>query len=154
MTAHRRFSLYRPPLVRALGGARTGFVAACGMILFGVVTVLLGALVSWLRGGVVASGFAMEDLPWLGLYVTGGAASGAVAGLLLPLARTRPGAVLAGIAALQPMLYFIVRIVDHVEPGPQDAAAAAGAWILVSLLLGPIIGLRWIRSYHDGPELP
>jgi len=151
MTAHRGLSLHRPAHVRALGGAQIGLAAACGMILFGAVTLLFGALVSWLTGRPGPAGFSTEDLPWLGLYVAGGAVSGAVAGLLLPLARSGAGAVLAGIAALQPMLYVVVRIFDHVEPGPRDAAAGAAVWIVMSLVLGPLVGLKWIRPWHDEP---
>ncbi len=150
MTANRELSLYRPAHVRALGGARIGLVAACGMILFGVVSLLIGALFSWLTGRAGPAGFSMADLPWLGLYVTGGAVSGVVAGLFLPLARNRAGAALAGIAAIQPILYVVVWIIDHFEPGPQDAVATAAVWIVMTLMLGPIIGLRWIRPYHDG----
>ena len=121
------------------------------MILLGVVSLLLAALISWLTGRAGPAWFSGEDLPWLGLYVAGGAASGAVGGLLLPLARSRAGAALAGIAALQPVLYFVVRIIDHVEPEPGDPVAGAAAWIVMSLVLGPVVGLRWIRPWHDEP---
>lgn len=150
MTAYLGSRLYRPPLSRALGGARIGFITACCFLLIG----LLVVVVQWLVGRAGASTLRMQDLPWLGLYVAGGGASGAVGGLLVPLAERRAGAALAGIVAFQPFLYAVVRIVEHVEPGPQDALARVVPWIFMSLIFGPIVGLRWIRPWYDGLAAP
>ena len=129
---------------RAAVGTFIGLLGACLFLVIGLVRYLIAT-----ASGASIAGPA--DLTGPALYAFGGAAAGAVSGLLFPLAKHKLGAALVGIVAIQPWLYGILLIIQSEQP--VDSGADTFAWIMMTLIFGPAIGLSWIRPWHAPDEI-
>ncbi len=88
----------------------------------------------------------MSSRPAL-LYDLSGVMAGALGGALLPATRSKRGAILVGILALQPFMAMMALFDLGVEDLPHSAAGTITAWLLTSLGLGPVVGLHVIRPW-------
>ncbi len=124
---------------RAIVGGLIGFVGACLLAVIG--------LASWLyasfRNHLVMDA---DGLGWLVFYVLGGAVAGGAGGVLFPLAKSRLGAVLVGMVAVQPLLAAINYMEMRGSPAAVDELVFV--WGGMTLAFGPVIGLAWIRPWY------
>lgn len=113
-------------------GVKVALVAACVLVAWTGVVRLVSGEAAFQRHGVTYPKVVLT-------YLAGGAAAGALAGLLAPLARWRLGGVLVGVAAALPfggmMAYVESGLPPWQAPGAQDS-------VLAALLIGA--GVGWV----------
>jgi hypothetical protein len=111
-------------------GVKVAVLGACVLVVWTGLVRLIGGEAAFRRHGVTYPKVAL-------VYLAGGAAAGALAGLLAPLARWRLGGVLVGVVASLPfggmMAYADSGLPPWRDPGAQDSVVAA-------LLIGAVVG--------------
>ncbi len=118
-----------------MSGLGIGLLGASLLVAVGFARALVGLV----RGSSVAVG--PEDLALVIWYVAGGGAAGLIAGLLFPVARSKPGAILVGAVALQPLLLAILFVEGY------DWLT----WVIMTAVFGPVVGIAWVHRWHRDP---
>ena len=119
---------------------------------------LLGGLILLIMG-VVAWLLSDDPIGWgeislFSFYLLGATAAGVVAGVFYPWAKSKTGAVVVGMIAIQPFLYGIMLIVRAVEEEPIGSGGELFTWLVMTAVFGPVIGLSWIRGMVPEPRTP
>ena len=90
---------------------------------------------------VVVRGYTINGLQAIAVYLLGGMAAGAIAGLLRPLARRPAGAIIVGIVASAPLFYGIIGTIAGFSPWTANNTIALGISVLV-FGVGGGLGMR------------